>query len=158
MIMTPSFTRDKPHGSGKKAVHSSRCLLKNNLIMGNMGTGVEARGRGYIEMRTNRVSANAQFGILVDGAVCKLRANAVFGNQIEGLHLARIPSAPIVQGKLVYDVYCLGWDSKCGVGCSRFMLTDYAQLTTCRQQSDARWWSGPLTRGTRNDRSERDSF
>ena len=145
-------------GCGVKAMHSSRCLLKNNLIMGNMGTGVEARGRGYIEMRTNRVSANAQFGILVDGAVCKLRANAVFGNQIEGLHLARIPSAPIVQGKLVYDVYCLGWDSKCGVGCSRFMLTDYAQLTTCRQQSDARWWSGPLTRGTRNDRSERDSF
>jgi parallel beta-helix repeat protein len=87
-------------GCGVQALKNSRCILSHNSIMCNTGMGVEAFGRGTLEMRANRVSANAQYGIFVDGALCKLRANVIFGNQMEGLHLVHTPQ-PIVEGNCI---------------------------------------------------------
>ena len=89
------------HGCGVKAVCNAHCSLAHILILGNLGTGVEVRGRGLLEMRANRLSANAQFGVLADGFVCKLKANVVFGNQLEGVHVEHSPEA-IVQCKRIY--------------------------------------------------------
>ena len=84
-------------GCGVKATRCSHCVLSHNKIMSNQGMGVDASDRVLLEMRANRVSANGQYGIRVDGGRCRLKGNVVFGNQLEGLHLENSFNA-VVQG------------------------------------------------------------
>ena len=74
-------------GSGVQASRCARCILSHNNIMCNQGMGVDASDRVLLEMRANRVSANGQYGVRVDAACCRLKANVIFGNQFAGLFL-----------------------------------------------------------------------
>ena len=42
---------------------------------------------GVLDMRANRISANAQYGVSVAGGVCRLKANVIYGNEGGGLLL-----------------------------------------------------------------------
>ena len=84
-------------GSGVEAARCARCVLTHNNIMCNQGMGVDASDRVLLEMRANRVSANGQYGVRVNGASCRLKANVIFGNQFAGLHVQRTSHA-LVQG------------------------------------------------------------
>ena len=132
-------------GSGVQASRCARCILSHNNIMCNQGMGVDASDRVLLEMRANRVSANGQYGVRVDAACCRLKANVIFGNQFAGLFLLHTSHA-LVHGPFLLLLCLCPCRKPC---CPRL---HYRLLTLCPTPTDpvGQSWprgTGPVGRG-----------